>query len=81
MGDMRNTILAGRTPRSIALFVLIAVFVGNLFFESCELLGMWMGLSSQHANECILIVGILGVIGFGVSLLGRRSVGDNTTVD
>ena len=66
-----NTILAGFTPRSIALLVLIAIPLGNLLCESGNLLAGWLGLYSHYFNKWFLVIGILGMCGFGFALLRR----------
>ena len=81
MGNIRIPFLAGHSSRNIAFLVLIAVPVGNLLCESGNLLAVWLGFASHYFNQWFLVIGIVGVIGFGIALFGRRGVGNNTFVE
>ena len=71
MGNLRASLLAGNTARSIALLVFIAIPLGNLLCESGNLLAGSLGLYSHYFNKWFLITGIAGVIGFSITLFRR----------
>ncbi len=69
--DTGHTLLSGHSARSIAFIVLIAVLVGNLLVESGNLLAIWLGLYAHYFNKWFLVIGLVGVIGFGIALFRR----------
>jgi len=80
VGNKWATFLGGHSPRSVALLVLIAIPLGNLLCESGNLLAGWLGLRSHYFNEWFLAIGIAGILGFGIALYCRRTLGDNTSL-
>lgn len=74
VADMWHTFLAGYSARDFALLVLIAILVGNFLCESGNLLAGRLGLPAHYFNKWFLIIGLLGMCGFGVALFGRRCV-------
>jgi len=71
VGNTWHTLLAGDTARSVALFILIAVLVGNLLCESGNLLAIRLALPGHYFNKWFLVIGLLGMCGFGFALLRR----------
>ena len=69
--DIWATVMAGDTPRNIALLVVSAILVGNVLCELGDLLAIRLGLDSHYFNKYLLAIGLLGMLGFGVALLGR----------
>ena len=81
MGNLRSTFLASHTARNITLYLLIAIPFGNLLVELGNLLAGWFGLKGHFFNLWFLIIGFLGMCGFGVALFCRRNHNHKTTVD
>ncbi len=71
MGDMWSSFLGSNTARNIALLVLIAILAGNLLCELGNLLAGWLGLDAHYFNKWFLVIGIIGIIGFGFALFRR----------
>ena len=71
MGDMWSSFLGSHTTRSVALLVLVAILVGNLLCESGNLLAIRLGLSGHYFNKWFLIIGLIGMLGFGFALFRR----------
>jgi len=71
LGNIGHTLLAGHSARAIALLILIAILVGNLLVESGNLLAIRLGLPAHYFNKWFLVLGVAGVIGFGVALFRR----------
>ena len=71
MGNLRASLLAGHTARNFALYVLIAILVGNLCCESGNLLAIRLGLDVHYFNKWFLVVGVFGMCGFGFALFRR----------
>ena len=67
---MWATILASDTPRGIALVVVAAILIGNILCELGDLVAVRLGLDSHYFNKYFLMVGILGMLSFGVALFG-----------
>ena len=71
MGDMWASFLGSHTARNIALLILIAIPLGNLLCESGNLLAGWLGLHAHYFNKYFLIIGLLGMLCFGIALFRR----------
>jgi hypothetical protein len=75
-----NTVLANHSARSIALYLFVAILSGNLLCELGNLLAVKIRFNSHYFNTPLFILGIIGVFGFGIALLRRRSSNHHTDV-
>ena len=64
--------MANHASRNLTLLLLIGVGIGSVMPEFGNLVAIEMGLSESHYfNKYFLLVGILGMFGFGWALLRR----------
>ena len=71
MENLWASFLASDTARSVALYLLVAIFAGNLLCELGNLLAGALGLAAHHFNPWFLVAGVLGMCGFGFALFSR----------
>ena len=70
--DSWSPFLADIAPRDVALFVLIAILVGNLLCELGVLLAIRLQLGSSHFfNKWLLAAGIIGIVVCSITLFCR----------
>lgn len=80
-GNNRHTTISNSSTRSIALLVLISIFIGNLLPELGDLLAIKFGLYSHYFNKPLFVIGIVGIIGFSIALYCGRNNNHSTDVD
>lgn len=78
---VRHSFWRNRTARNITLSVFVAVLVGNLLCELGNLLAGWLGLYPHYFNKWFLVIGLLGMCGFGIALFRRRNNHNKAIVD
>lgn len=80
MENSKNTNRPNHTARNVALSLFVAVCGSNLLCDLGDLLAKALGHHSHYFNTPLLILGIVGMFGFGISLFGRRSNYNNSRV-
>lgn len=81
MGNKRTSVLAGNTSRKLALYLFVAIPLGNLLCELGNLLAGSLGLKVHYFNIWFLVIGVLGMCCFGFALFRRRNMGNSSVVD
>jgi len=62
----------GNFARTMALWMVIGILVGSVMPEFGNLVARGLEIKSHYFNGYFLVVGILGILGFGLALYLRH---------
>lgn len=72
MNDFWMSLVVGNTTRVMAFWLVIGTLIGSVMPEFGNLATPWLKIDCPHYfNQWFLVIGILGILGFGLTLFFR----------